>query len=165
MIFVYVFFNISFFLIRRYSHEDHGYSFDGATLFINASSVSLFYKPVNHCVVADIPLDYKDKNNDDQVIVVQPSSDMTAEELIDWMKDQHLAQKIQSDLLIPYFQALLKESDGDVERIHIMNRSINGSDMLSESHDTLCYRLKIEQYEHSSVLKKAMALFYTTAFQ
>jgi Icc-related predicted phosphoesterase len=38
-------------------HESCGVSFDGQTLFVNASNLNLRYEPVNPCVVVDLPYD------------------------------------------------------------------------------------------------------------
>lgn len=38
-------------------HEDHGTSFDGHTLYVNASNVNLRYEAVHPCIVVDLPHD------------------------------------------------------------------------------------------------------------
>lgn len=88
-------------------HEDGGVSFDGQTLFVNASSVNLKYRPNQPCIVLDLP---HDKTLPAQI--VKPQSNLDGEEVIQWLKNKVEKQKLQSDTkslmkyeeLIPFFE-------------------------------------------------------------
>lgn len=49
-------------------HEGYGTSFDGQTLYVNASSLDIGYQAINPCIVIDLPLDVSKP-----AMVVQPT--------------------------------------------------------------------------------------------
>ncbi len=53
-------------------HEDHGVTYDGTTLYVNASTMNRTYEAVHLPIVIDVPLDEKASNEIPKV--VQPSS-------------------------------------------------------------------------------------------
>ena len=62
-------------------HEGSGSTFDGETLFVNASNCTIKYSPENPCVVVDLP---HDKNLPARIVV--PKCALTGEEVLDWLK-------------------------------------------------------------------------------
>lgn len=64
-------------------HESKGVTYDGKTLFANASSCSLEYRPDNHCIVIDLPLD-----KELTAQLVTPESKLSGEEIIQWLETQ-----------------------------------------------------------------------------
>ena len=62
-------------------HEAAGVSFDGHTLYINASNLNLSYKASHRPVVVDLPLD-KSK----PAMIVQPQCNFDASQFLDWLK-------------------------------------------------------------------------------
>lgn len=97
-------------------HEDPGCTFDGNTLFVNASNCTLYYKPVQPCVVIDLP-----HNLSEPAMVVIPKCAFTGSEVLDWLKTRGY------DSLYPYFekqnpllrgQNLVKE---DLDLDHLAN--------------------------------------------
>ncbi len=87
-------------------HEDGGVSYDGQTLFVNASSVNLQYRPNQPCIVLDLP---HDKTLPPQI--VKPQSNLDGEGVIEWLKNQVENQKTQNrnqsttyEELIPFFE-------------------------------------------------------------
>jgi Icc-related predicted phosphoesterase len=82
-------------------HEDAGCSFDGQTLFVNASSLSLRYQPTQPCIVIDLPLD-KTIN----ASIVKPYSNLDGDGVLTWLNQQHHhddGDKIFKEL-IPFFE-------------------------------------------------------------
>mmetsp|Transcript_12561 Transcript_12561/g.19015 ORF Transcript_12561/g.19015 Transcript_12561/m.19015 type:complete len:417 (-) Transcript_12561:129-1379(-) len=88
-------------------HEDGGCSFDGKTLFVNASSVNLQYRPNQPCIVLDLP---HDKTLPAQL--VKPQSNLDGEGVIEWLRSTVEYQKLQHsndsrgtyEDLIPFFE-------------------------------------------------------------
>ena len=62
-------------------HEGAGVSFDGHTLYINASNLNISYQAIHRPVVVDLPLD-KSK----PAMVVQPRCDFDVRSFSDWCK-------------------------------------------------------------------------------
>ena len=62
-------------------HEGFGWSSDGHTLFVNASSCTLSYCPANPAVVIDLPHDPAA-----EPIVVTPESKLDEHEVIEWLR-------------------------------------------------------------------------------
>ena len=62
-------------------HESRGVTYDGNTLFVNASSCSLENRYDNHCIVIDLPLD-----KELSAQVVTPESKLSGEEIIQWLE-------------------------------------------------------------------------------
>jgi Icc-related predicted phosphoesterase len=61
-------------------HENQGCSFDGKTLFVNASTCSLSYKPEQPCIVVDLPHDRSEPAR-----LVIPHCALSGEEVLDWL--------------------------------------------------------------------------------
>ena len=74
-------------------HEAAGTSFDGQTLFVNASSLDIKYQPVNHPIVIDIPHDVSQPAR-----VVPPNCQVNANELAEWCIEN--GYKTIGDLLL-----------------------------------------------------------------
>ena len=66
-------------------HEERGWvGYDGQTLFVNASNVDLRYRPIQPCIVVDVPHD-----KSQPVQLVQPVSPVTDfDSFITWLNDQ-----------------------------------------------------------------------------
>ena len=74
-------------------HEGSGSTFDGETLFVNASNCTIKYSPENPCVVVDLP---HDKNLPARIVV--PKCTLTGQEVLDWLKYHGY------DNIYPYFE-------------------------------------------------------------
>ena len=74
-------------------HEDPGCSFDGSTLYINASSCNLKYQGENPCIVVDLPTDLKESPR-----LVVPRCALSGIDVLNWLKD-HGYQKVY-----PFFE-------------------------------------------------------------
>lgn len=88
-------------------HEDSGYSYDGQTLFVNASSVNIGYQPVHPCIVIDLPLD---KSLPAQI--VHPCTNLDGDGVLAWFngKIEHLKVDSNDGIdsfedLIPFFES------------------------------------------------------------
>ena len=102
-------------------HEGYGYSFDGHTLYVNASNLDLSYIPVNPCIVVDLPHDQSQP-----AMIVHPQCPIqNASQLETWLntrtwrrlhlRSAPLAAAVQESgeeqrLLLPKGNALLQES-------------------------------------------------------
>jgi len=84
-------------------HEGYGISSDGTTLFVNPSSVTKQYRPCNPCIVLDVPHDITQPP-----IVVQPHSNLSADEVISWFDSYEF-----SSPLVPYLASLQNPLDGN----------------------------------------------------
>ncbi|KAL7581245.1 hypothetical protein ACA910_006019 [Epithemia clementina (nom. ined.)] len=62
-------------------HEDTGCTYDGHTLFVNASSVDLRYQPTHFCTVVDLPHDLHQPAR-----VVQPGCTLTPNHFLEWVQ-------------------------------------------------------------------------------
>jgi Icc-related predicted phosphoesterase len=106
-------------------HEDSGCSFDGQTLFVNASSVDLRYRPTHPCIVLDLP---HDKTLPAKV--VKPYSTLDGEGVIRWLgqkvqenhseEDNDMNVKSYKDL-IPFFENASPKLTG----VDLINDNIN----------------------------------------
>jgi len=74
-------------------HEDSGCTFDGYTLFVNASNCSVRCKPVQPCIVIDLPHDLLEPAR-----VVIPKCTLSSGEVLNWLKTRGY------DTLYPYFE-------------------------------------------------------------
>lgn len=95
-------------------HEDSGYTFDGTTLFVNASNVTIKYSPEQPCTVIDLPT--IDKHAIPRVVI--PQCHLTSLEILDWLERHEYKQ------IYPYFanrQPLLNGSDLVQEDLNIEN--------------------------------------------
>mmetsp|Transcript_14871 Transcript_14871/g.32353 ORF Transcript_14871/g.32353 Transcript_14871/m.32353 type:complete len:409 (-) Transcript_14871:201-1427(-) len=63
-------------------HEGYGVSYDGDTLYVNASNVGQNYKSHHSCIVVDVPLD-----SSSPALMVQPQCDLDRNGLVDWLRD------------------------------------------------------------------------------
>lgn len=66
-------------------HEDSGWvGYDGTTMFVNASIVDLRYRPIEPCVVIDVPHD-----RSQPVVLVPPKSPVSStEEFLTWLNER-----------------------------------------------------------------------------
>lgn len=84
-------------------HEGNGVSFDGNTLFCNASNCTIRYRTDNPCTVIDVPHDRTKPAS-----IVTPNCPFTGTEILEWLK------KHEYDKIYPYFEhrkPLLNGSD------------------------------------------------------
>ena len=121
-------------------HEGNGISSDGTTLFVNASSVNEEYLPINPCIVLDVP-----KDASKPVVVVQPHTNLSQEQLIAWFKKYDLLRPI-----VPILQNL--------------EYPLNGQDMLTKSINDLCYMLSIRTRKQRDILMRARVMFHVDCF-
>ena len=122
-------------------HEGYGISYDGTTLFINASSVHKNYQPINPCIVVDVP-----HNKANPIVIVTPDSQLTPSQFISWLKNNSLTHS-----LVPYFQPLAIP--------------MSGNDFLNESMTSLYQKLNIvKNRDQKRSLIKAKQLFHADCF-
>jgi len=92
-------------------HEDYGCSYDGKTLYINASSVNLQYRPKHECIVFDLPhSNYDTDENENEIyndnddigstgaFIVKPFCNFTSTEIITWLREN------KYELILPFFE-------------------------------------------------------------
>ena len=119
-------------------HEDYGYSYDGQTLFINASSVNFGYQPGPPCIVFDLP---HDKTLPAQIVT--PCSNLDGEGVLTWLKQkvheqQERAQTKQArkntmsrpdsfEELIPFFERKSPLMTGEELLSYTNDRNMLGS--------------------------------------
>jgi len=72
-------------------HESRGVTYDGKTLFVNASNCTLEYSPDNYCIVIDLPLD-----KEWAAKVVTPESNLSGIEIIQWLETHEEYQSLVS---------------------------------------------------------------------
>mmetsp|Transcript_2249 Transcript_2249/g.2970 ORF Transcript_2249/g.2970 Transcript_2249/m.2970 type:complete len:264 (+) Transcript_2249:301-1092(+) len=83
-------------------HEGHGVSYDGKTMYVNASIVTLDYSPDNPCIVIDLPKSV----NETASLVVPGGCDMTAKEILQWLGEH------DCDSILPYFERATPRLEG-----------------------------------------------------
>lgn len=89
-------------------HEDRGVTYDGHTLFVNASNVDLAYRPCHPCIVVDVPHDTKKS-----AVVVTPECHLQNTDLQQWFVDREYASlatymtKVKDIEAVPSGNALL----------------------------------------------------------
>lgn len=93
-------------------HEGAGCSFDGTTLYVNASSCSIRYRIEQPCIVIDLPHDKAQSAR-----LVKPMSRLSGEEVVSWLK------KKKYHKIAPYFEQ--------------MNPMLGGKDLINEHVDVL----------------------------
>mmetsp|Transcript_23521 Transcript_23521/g.32994 ORF Transcript_23521/g.32994 Transcript_23521/m.32994 type:complete len:423 (+) Transcript_23521:129-1397(+) len=72
-------------------HEGHGVTYDGATLFVNASSITSDYRRTYPCVVVDVPHD-KSK----PAIWIQPQCDITPSGFLEFLKENNYTKLLNA---------------------------------------------------------------------
>lgn len=68
-------------------HEGYGASFDGQTLYVNASNLDLRYQPTNPCIVIDVP-----HNTSQPAVLVVPNCTLSGSDFIAWCGTKGYAQ-------------------------------------------------------------------------
>lgn len=124
-------------------HEGAGISFDGQTLYINASSLNLGYQSVNFPVVVDLPKDITKRAR-----VVLPSCTVSGREFVGWCKGKG-------------FNLLVEHLGG--ERLASLP---SGNDFFSEdAYETIVNELRLHRDRRAcSELRKALAYLYAESF-
>lgn len=84
-------------------HEGAGCSFDGTTIYANASNCTIRYKPEQECVVIDLPNDPSKS-----AVIVLPTCTYSGEEVLEWLKIHGY------DNIYPYFETHEPLLDGSV---------------------------------------------------
>lgn len=69
-------------MVFGHIHEGYGTTYDGTTLYVNASNLDLDYKNVHPCTVIDLPNDPSQPPR-----VVQPSCRLRGEDLLPWFRE------------------------------------------------------------------------------
>lgn len=121
-------------------------TYDGHTLFVNASSVNLDYEAVHQCYVIDVP---HDKSR--PAVVVQPDCRVLNTELRSWFEDRDF----------PCFASLM-ESVANVEALP------SGNDLLQDNaFMVLCEAMGLHCDKSSRqrrLLRKALSQMYVESF-
>lgn len=138
--------------IYGHIHEGYGTSFDGRTLYVNASSLDIGYEAINPCIVIDLPHDM-----DQPARVVQPRCRLTdLGDFLGWLQhnDYHtVAQALESNI-----QQLT--NDFSLPLSHDLASS-------STSHGDLCYLLGWKGRKHRDAkkeLRKALCQLHAESF-
>ena len=134
-------------------HEGYGTSFDGHTLYVNASSLDLGYEANNPSIVIDVPHD-----KTQPAMVVQPNCWVhDTEELICWLKQNryfHIADKMEM------FHASQKNDNN--------NSLPMGNDLFAKSaFQTLCDKLLLHRRKNilaKQDLRTALCQLYAESF-
>ncbi len=122
-------------------HEDFGCTYDGQTLFVNASSVNLQYQPYQPCIVLDLPL--SDLSQPAQV--VKPVSNLDGEGVVRWLKEKAAEEEHQLyNVLIPFFES--------------KTPLLTGNDILRcvKDYKTLLCELDLHRQQNISELMRAV---------
>jgi hypothetical protein len=64
-------------------HEGYGTSWDGQTLFVNASNLNDRYRPVNPCIVVDFPIRTANSSSQKPARIVEPKCNVA--DLRSWL--------------------------------------------------------------------------------
>jgi hypothetical protein len=131
-------------------HEGYGYSFDGQTLYVNASNLDLSYKPVHPCIVVDLPHDQSKP-----AMIVQPHCPIqNASQLETWLL------KDNNDI---YASLAASVKDSDHEQRQLLP---GGHAFLQESaHMEICYALRLHRdLEAQRLWRRALADLYAQSF-
>ena len=125
-------------------HEAAGVSFDGHTLYINASNLNLSYKASHRPVVVDLPLD-KSK----PAMIVQPQCTFDASDFLDWLKSNK-------------FHTVAKR----LEECNDFDDFISGNELLeSDAYGRLRDKLQLHRDGKASFeLNVALSELYTQSF-
>lgn len=122
-------------------HEGRGVSYDGTTLYINASNVSHNYTRHHPSIVVDLPHDTSLPAQ-----LVTPDCRLDADALIVWLRQngyERTANKFEK-----------------------LDDRFAGSDLVDRSYDELCCRLLIHRDEEAKVeLKQAIAKLWLECFE
>lgn len=92
-------------------HEGRGATYDGQTLFVNASNMNEDFKPVNQCFVVDVPHD-----RSQPAVVITPTCCVQNTELRDWFLERDFltlasyVDKVQDVERLPSGDALLYDN-------------------------------------------------------
>jgi len=121
-------------------HDGYGVSYDGTTMYVNASNVYDNYTRQNPSIVVDLP---HDPNMPAQL--VKPNCKLDDNELVAWLRQN------EYDNLIPHF-----EESKD---------RLKGIDIIEQTHDEICCRLLIHRDEEAKAeLKQAVARLRVESF-
>lgn len=113
-------------------HEGYGVSYDGTTMYINASSVSHNYTRHHNSIVVDLPHDLGMPPQ-----LVQPYCELDKEELLGWLRGKGYVET--------------------AARVEEAGCTLTGSDLVSITHNEVCCRLLIHRDEEAKrELKQAM---------
>lgn len=124
-------------------HEGAGVSFDGTTLYINASNLNLAYQAVNYPVVVDVPLDTAEN-----ATIVRPNCTMTPLEFLERCKQQQ-------------YQYIVEQMEGsDITKLPSRNEFFD-EDAYSIISDQLCLH---RNWKAGKELKRALANLYAQSF-
>jgi len=125
-------------------HESHGVTFDGTTLFVNASSISSNYKKTYPCVVVDVPHD-KSK----PAIWIQPQCDITPGGFLDFLLENN-------------FQHLWNAANGVVT-----TDLPSGEELLADdAYDNICNSLSIHRDKAArDELLQALSQIHAASFE
>jgi Icc-related predicted phosphoesterase len=126
-------------------HEDWGVSYDGTTLYVNASMVDSNYEMTRDCIVVDVPHDITQP-----AVVVQPICQVQNTELHLWLKKRN-------------FERLAWYMD----RVPNVKELPSGNDLLQKdrAYRTLCEKLCLGADRSARVdLWKALSQMYVESF-
>ena len=123
-------------------HEDAGATFDGQTLFVNASNVDITYRNVNYPIVIDLPYD-----TTKPAMLVPPECTMTLESFHEWAETNGYSK----------FAELLKNYSG-------RNLPSGNHLMKPEAFDQICAELLIRDKETAHDVRQALAKLYSQSF-
>lgn len=118
-------------------HEDAGCSFDGNTLYVNASNCSIRYRAEQPCAVIDVPHDVNE-----QAKVVLPRCSMNGEEVILWLKSKGYEK------ILPFFEGM---------------QPLLGGESLVQHHlvvDEVARMLRMNPYEKEERIELSTALIH-----
>ena len=121
-------------------HEGYGVTYDGKTLFVNASSVSHNYTSQNLSIVVDLPHDLGMPAR-----LAKPDCRLDTGELLAWLRKNR-------------YETIAARCEEIEDRL-------TGRDFVKSSHDELCCRLQIHRDEGAkSELQTAMTKLWVESF-
>lgn len=126
-------------------HEDWGVSYDGTTLYVNASIVDSDYEVTRECLVVDVPHDHTQP-----AVVVQPVCQVQNTELQLWLKDRNF---------------LILASNMD--RVHDVKELPSCNELLQKerAYRTLCEKLGLKEERSAKIqLWEALSQMYVESF-
>ena len=131
-------------IFDRHIHEDPGATFDGITLYINASNLDQKYEPVHYPIVVDVPNDITQPAR-----IVPPECNVKSEDLLEWCHHHG-------------FSRIAKK----VEKVDTSQNFPSGNDLLGQTaFDKLANKLQLHRCKEArQELRRVQAMLYSESF-
>jgi hypothetical protein len=130
-------------------HEGHDCSFDGYTLYVNASNLDLSYQPIHPCIVVDLPHDQSKP-----AMIVQPQCPIQNSSQLEECL-------LESDGIYASLAASVKESDEEQKLLLPSGNALLQASAIME----ICDALRLHRdLEAQKLWRRALAELYDQSF-